>query len=119
MCMVGIGRYLSFIYMSWGSCFPPYPLCLCNWVKTNRRQRSSKLTRSVSFIADPSSDETTQPRVSSKSINKNGKQTTGRKRTAANSKQLQELPEGCNVRVQLTQGSIKNIELCIAQRRLT
>jgi len=74
--------------MSWGSCFPPYLLCLCNWVKMNRRQRSSKLTRSISFIVDPSDDETTQPRGSSRSINKNGKQTTGRKRTAADSEQL-------------------------------
>jgi len=43
----------------------------------------------------------------------------GRKRTAADSEQLQELLEERNVRVQLTQGSIKNIELCIVERRLT
>jgi len=93
---------MSFIYISLGSCFPRYPLSLCNWVKMNRRQRSSKLTRSVSFIAKPSDDETTQPKASNRSINENGKQITGRKRTAADSEQLQELPEGRNVRVQLT-----------------
>ena len=96
------------------SCFPTYPLkveYLCKMTRSNlmasrsetganigRRHRAGKLTQTVSFVAVGSDDDDTiQPRTSSRSGGRSGKQVTGRKRAAVDSDQLEELPEERNV----------------------
>ena len=62
-------------------------------------------------MAAADNDDTIQPRALSRSGGRSGKQVASRNRAAVDSDQLELLPEGQNIHVQLTtQGSIYNVE---------